>query len=82
MPHINNNTKPFFFMVGRYPQATPAEWILPQNLRPPKKKNIGSSTNNTTISCRMRYAQRVRELTPTVLATGYIPKARCMNMVY
>ena len=79
---LNNATKPFFFMIARYPGATPSQWILPQNLQPPKKKNIGSSTNNTTISCRMRYAQTVRIVAPTVLATGYIPKARCMNMVY
>ena len=75
-------TKPFFFMIARYPEATPAQWILPQHLQPPKKKNIGSSTNNTTISCRMQYAQTVRSVAPTVLATGYTALPRCMGMKY
>jgi hypothetical protein len=83
MPPLKYATKPFFFMVAHYPQATPAEWILPQSLKPPKKKNIGSSTNNSTITCRMQYAQTIRNAAPMVLAVGYTPKARpCLNLVY
>ena len=83
MPPLKYPTKPFFFMIARYPNATPEQWILPQSLQPPKKKNIGSSSNNTTISCRMQYAQTVRNLVPEVLATGYTPKGRsCLNLTY
>jgi hypothetical protein len=80
---LNNAPKPYFFMVGHYPSATPSQWILPQSLKPPKKKNIGSSTNNTRISCRMQYAQTIRNAAPAVLANGYTPKARnCLNLTY
>ena len=82
MPPLKYPTKPFFFMIGRYPEATPAEWILPQSLQPEKKKNIGTSTNNSTLSCRMQYAQTVRNLTPMVLATGSTPTPRCMGLMY
>lgn len=76
---LNYPTKPFFFMIARYPGATPQEWILPQNLQPPKNK-IG--TNDSKLSCRMRYAQTVRTVAPMVLANGYVPKPRCMGMTY
>lgn len=82
MPPLKYPTKPFFFMIGHYPEATPAEWILPQSLQPPKKKNIGTSTNNSTLSCRMQYAQTVRNVAPMVLATGSTPSPRCMGLMY
>ena len=79
MPPLHYPTKPFFFMIARYPGATPPEWILPQNLQPPKSK-IGA--NDERMSCRMRYAQTLRSVAPMILATGYTPKARCMGMTY
>ena len=82
MPPLKYPTKPYFFMVGHYPEATPAEWILPQNLQPPKKKNIGTSTNNTTLSCRMQYAQTVRNTSTTVISNGAVPMKRCMGLIY
>ena len=82
MPPLKYPTKPFFFMVAHYPEATPAEWILPDSMKPPKKKNIGSSTNNSTITCRMRYSQIVNSFTTPVLANGSTPTKKCMSLVY
>jgi len=83
MPPLQYATKPYSFMVAHYPGAKPAELILPQSLKPPKTNNIGSSTNNSTISCRMQYAQTIRNAAPTVMAVGYTPRARgCLNLVY
>jgi len=69
-------------MVAYYPNATPEQWILPENLKTKKTKVISSSSNDTAISCRMRYAQFVKANTPMVLATGSVPKAKCMGLVY
>jgi hypothetical protein len=83
MPPLKYPTKPFFFMIARYPNATPEQWILPQSLQPPKKKNIGSSSNNSTITCRMQYAQTIKNASPPNFTNGYTPKARsCLNLVY
>jgi len=79
MPPLHYPTKPFFFMIARYPGATPPEWILPQNLQPPKSK-IGA--NDDRVSCKMRYAQTIRAAAPMVEARGYTPLPRCMGMTY
>ena len=69
-------------MVAHYPEATPEQWILPDSLKPTKKNNIGTSTNNSTLSCRMRYSQIVHSFAPPVLANGSTPTKKCMSLVY
>ena len=47
-------TKDFFFMIARYPNATPPDLIGNQKIT---HKKIYNPVNGSSATCKMRYAQ-------------------------
>ena len=70
----NNSSTPFFMFKRSYFAISPV--AITSN--PPVFKPRPSSFNNSSISCRMAYAQTIRNNSPSPFSTSSVPNKSCV----